>query len=153
MMKRHLLALCALGSVLAACADGYPTEDTRQPDPFSLTAEQRVAELNQLGASAHADFRGHYRLIDGCRLQVERKIGRGAWESSEHALAQVQPELANGTDGKSYDVLLATAQADETALLLRTERRLDAQHARLLVRLLKGDCAATSGAVPPDGPR
>jgi len=40
-------ALCAVS--LAACSDGYPTEDIPQIDPANMTQAQLLAALNALG--------------------------------------------------------------------------------------------------------
>jgi hypothetical protein len=61
-----LLAAVAVMS-LAACSDGYPTEDAPQIDPAGMTQAQLLAALNAMGKEPHLGRVEMWR--GGCRSE------------------------------------------------------------------------------------
>jgi hypothetical protein len=68
-----LAALCLLS--IAACSDGYPTDDVPQIDPARMTQAQLLAELNALGKESHLGKRWRYALHANCELEVSVRDG------------------------------------------------------------------------------
>ena len=56
--------LCVLS--LAACSDGYPTDDVAHIDPAHMTQAQLLLALNALGKDAQQGKRGRYSLHADC---------------------------------------------------------------------------------------
>lgn len=138
---RTVALLLAAAALLSAC-DGYPTKDEPLPNPFHMSAPERVALLNQLGEAADAGQRWRYRLQD-CRLSLER--GARWWragEASRHELRGAALEIRSleGEEGRGYELLLLPP-GGAPAPAFSSRRLLDTQRARQLVQLLVRDCA------------
>ncbi|XJC77133.1 hypothetical protein ACHFCA_13105 [Delftia tsuruhatensis] len=80
-----LLACAAAVVFMAACLDGvqgYPQQQAPIISPYDMTQEQRLAEMNAMGAAGHADHRWTYELRPGCVLRVDLDGPQGPRPSS-----------------------------------------------------------------------
>jgi hypothetical protein len=72
-LRVAMTALCMLP--LAACVDGYPTEDVEQIDPARMSQQQLLVALNALGKEPQLGKRWRYALHANCELQVSLRDG------------------------------------------------------------------------------
>ena len=74
---------------MAPCLDGvqgYPQQQAPIISPYDMTQEQRLAEMNAMGAAGHADHRWTYELRPGCVLRVDLDGPQGPRPSLDIAL-------------------------------------------------------------------
>lgn len=142
-----LLAAAALCG-LAACSDGYPSQDVEALSPFDMSNTQRVAALNELGRSAQPAHRWRYELQPGCALKVHRKTpdARGGGQQIVVLKRAMDSVVVFDETGRTFDVRLrASAQPDAADLgtVLRSKTWTDAMQADLFMQLLIRDCAGS----------
>lgn len=66
----HAAAAALSLLALAACSDGYPTDDVPLLDPVRMTQVQLLVALNELGDESHLGKRWRVALHDGCELEL-----------------------------------------------------------------------------------
>ncbi|AEG92403.1 hypothetical protein [Ramlibacter tataouinensis] len=133
--------------LLAACSDGYPTDDQAPLSPFDMSPTERVGALNALGASAHPDTHWRYGLDGGCLLRVARRGDWWRWQESVHDLRGAAVQLQIGSDAadrRRYDVVIRPAGSAEGSVMLSSRREFEALQARQLARLLARDCTQSA---------
>lgn len=123
---------------LAACSDGYPTEDVPQIDPARMTQAQLLAALNELGAEPHLGKRWRYVLRDGCELEIAVRDG----ERQPHRVVLDGAAIASrSADGMTEIRLVPRAGGEPQAVTaLETGRWSDTVRARALLTHLELQC-------------
>jgi hypothetical protein len=128
--------LCVL--LLAACPDGYPTEDAPRTEPSRMTRAQLLAALNELGDEPHLGKRWRYTLHPACELEVSVRGDGGGRQRVTLEGAEVSSRAADGVS----EVLLVPANGSEAqaVTVLETPRWTDMVRARSLLTHLKVRC-------------
>jgi hypothetical protein len=140
----------ALGLAMAACFDGYPQQQEPIVSPYDMTQEQRLAQINELGAAARAGWRWSYGLLPGCVLRVHVRDPQGRAGVRDIPLLGQAVSLAANRDQGGYQVELQSSDGrdPEAALAISSEKWADASWMLLLLRLLQKDCAADTALRP-----
>lgn len=144
--RRHLhLVLAGLIVLsLAACSDGYPTEDVPQIDPARMTQAQLLAALNALGKEPQLGKRWRYALHANCELEVSVRDGDTDRRRVVLEGAEVTTRSVDGvTEIRLVPKLGGEAQG---ITVLETRRWSDTVRARSLLTHLEVRCG---NAVPP----
>lgn len=157
----------ALTVPLAACLDGYPSDDLPTPDPFSMAPAELLGALNELGAKALPGHRWRYSQPQACALKV--KTGRWPWsrQVQQHRLEATQVTLVSTPGSRLHQLALVASPATTGAgpdsgsglgagpdagtaapagalaadpVLLQTAAQRDAQRAQLLLQMLQRHC-------------
>jgi hypothetical protein len=129
--------LCSLA--LAACRDGYPTEDAPRSEPSRMTREQLLDALNELGGKPRLGKRWSYALERGCGLVVRVR-------GSDTEVRRVELEGAR-IDSLSQDnvseirVTPRHASEADPVTVLETTRWADSVGARSLLTHLAIRCS------------
>lgn len=132
-----LAVLCVLS--LAACFDGYPTEDAPQIDPGRMTRAQLLAALNALGSEPHLSKRWRYALHADCELEIS--VRDGDTDSRRVALEGAVVD-SRSVDGVSEIRLVPKVDGETRAVtVLETRRWSDTVSARSLLTHLEVRCA------------
>lgn len=142
----RLGTLAGMAMLLAVCVDGYPDEDAPNVHPRDMSAQQRIAVMNQIGKDASPRGRWRYRLASSCSLQASQGP---AW-SREWVTVQLQGTSASmrRDDGlEAFVVQLVPGQAStqEAVTVLDTLQWTDAVQMRSMLELLRLDCRPGSG--------
>lgn len=135
-----ILALCAT-LMATGCSDGYPTDDLANVSPFEMTQGQRITALNEVGAQAQKKVQWRYALESACILKVKQRPNWRSWSTGRHRLDEASVETRFDRDADVHHVQLAPRGVADPVSVLRTDDRLIAQQASLLVKLLKRDCS------------
>lgn len=148
MLRAAVAALGLLG--LAACADGYSTDDVPQLDPALMSHTQLVAALNALGKERHLDKRWHYALHANCELEVSVRNG-------DTDLRRVVLEGAvvstRSVDGVTEIQLVPRLGGDTQAVtVLATRKWTDTVQARSLFTHLEVRCGSPDAPTVPTAP-
>jgi hypothetical protein len=131
--------------LLAACRDGYPTEDEPLATPEKLTREQLVEALNELSEETRGNRRRTYALQLDCELEIKAKKPKGQF------LAHLGAHSLNSTsikqeDDTTYLVTLIPrgGKPDQSITVFESTRWMDRERARTLVQFLQRGCHAAS---------
>lgn len=144
-LARATGAVLALG-LLAACSDGYPTEDAPQMAPSAMSSQQLLQALNDLGAEPHLDRRWRYGLAPGCLLEV-----RVHGERSRQQVLLAGARIESGTREGQIGVRVVPESDDgeeaeaEGITVLQTRRWTDSVRARSLLTQLELRCSEAPG--------
>lgn len=124
--------------LLAACPDGYPTEDAPRVEPSRMTQAQLLAALNELGAEPHLGTRWRYSLHPECELEV---AVRGDDEGRHRVTLEGAVVSARAVEGVS-EILVVPANGSEmqAVTVLETQRWSDTVRARSLLTHLEARC-------------
>lgn len=138
--------LAGLAMLLAACVDGYPDEDAPNVHPRDMSAQQRIAVMNQIGKDASPRGRWRYRLVSSCSLQASQGP---AW-SRESVTVQLQGTSVSmrrddGLEAFVVQLVPDQASAQEAVTVLDTLQWTDAVQMRSMLELLRLDCRPGSG--------
>jgi hypothetical protein len=127
---------------LAACSDGYPTEDVPQIDPAVMTLPQLLDALNELGQDAQPGARWRYTLREGCELDI---LVRDE-ERQRHRIALHNVVIeTRSVDGTTEVLLVPTGgEAGGAITALETRRWPDTIRARSLFTQLEARCRASA---------
>lgn len=135
-------ALCLLA--LAACSDGYPTEDVPQVEPARMTQTQLLAALNDLGQEPHLGKRWRYVLRTGCELEITVSDGE---RERQRVVLEGAAIATRSADGVTEIRLVPQAGGEARAVTaLETRRWPDTVRARALLTQLELRCGKP---VPP----
>lgn len=132
--------------LLAACVEGYPTEDEVQPSAYAMTQPQRGIALDLLARRAPEGGGPRIRLEAGCTLALERR--ERWWQTSRterHDLSGLTPQVQAGGEADRFDVRLHAPDGRERLQLLAGLPRAEALRGHLLLQLIKRDCGRPSG--------
>lgn len=130
---------------LAACSDGYPTEDVAPIDPARMTQAQLLAALNALGRESHLGKRWHYVMHAGCELEVSLRDGAA---DRRRVVLEGAAIGTRSVDGVSEIRLVPKAGGEALAVTaLETRRWSDTVRARSLLTHLEVRCGRPE--VPP----
>jgi hypothetical protein len=140
-MRRQLqlsLWVALIAASLAACFDGYPTEDTPRIDPVRMSQAQLLLALNALGREPQLSKRWRYAMHVDCELEVSVRDGdkdrrRVVLEGAEVTIRTV--------DGVSeVQVVPEDAGEAQGVTVLETSRWSDTVRARSLLDHLEARC-------------
>ena len=134
-------ALCTV--LLAACSDGYPTEDAPMLDPARMTQAQLLAALNDLGEQSSLGKRWTFALHGNCELAVAVRNG-----SKQHRRVPLEGARVDSRSGDGVsDIRLApnTGSDAHAVTVLQTRSWSDALSARSLLTHLAKRCDDTAG--------
>ncbi|MBC7939364.1 MAG: hypothetical protein H7Z19_06290 [Chitinophagaceae bacterium] len=134
----------ALAVVLAACGDGYPTEDEPQLDMSRMTQTQLLAAMNQLGAQRHLAARWRYAMAPACVLKVRVRNG----EATEKATALEGATVETRSEDKVIHILVRTKTGPESApvVALKSSKWSDSVRMQALLAHLERSCSAPAAA-------
>lgn len=114
-------AACWLLS-LAACTEGYPSEDVAPIDPARMSQAELLSALNDLGKEPHLDRRWRYALRPNCELEVSVRgggtQGRVALDGAEVSTRAVENRSEirlvpkGGDDAQALTVLASRRWSD-----------------------------------------
>lgn len=137
-----LTALCVLA--LAACSDGYPTEDVPQIDPARMSQAQLLAALNALCKEPQMGKRWRYALRTGCVLEVSVRDGDA---KRRRVVLEGMTVSTRSADGVTEIRLLPEAGGEAQAITaLETRRWSDTVRARALLTHLEVLCGTSEGS-------
>jgi hypothetical protein len=132
--------LAAAVLALAACSDGYPTEDAVPLDPAQMTRTELLAALNSLGDEPHLGKRWRFALRPDCELEVS--VRNGDQERRRVALEGADL-VTRSVDGVSEIRLLPRAGGEARAVTVFEPRGWsDIVRARALLTNLEQRCRA-----------
>ena len=138
--RPHLhFALAALVVLsLAACSDGYPTEDVPGIIPARMTQAQLLAALNALGKEPQLGKRWRYAMHANCELEVTVRNGERDRRRVVLEGAQVTTRSAEGVS----EILLVPESGGEAqgVTVLETPSWADTLRARSLLTHLEVRC-------------
>jgi hypothetical protein len=145
-LPRHLAPLAGVVCVLAACTDGYPTEDAPHMDPAQMTQAQLLQAMNQLGSEKHLGARWRYALADGCRLDIQ--VRNGAPEARSVPLEGAEIEV--DTEDKVFHIFVLPAGGADAAPVpaLQSRQWVDSVRMQSLLAYLERSCSAAPAAAP-----
>lgn len=131
--------------ILAACRNGYPTEDAPLADPGALTQEQLVEALNGLSEESRHGEERIYRLLSDCVLEIrgESPDSRHFPRLGKHLLGVASVE----EDGDTSHLLTLIPRGELTAPVLtvfESRSRLEKDQARIAVLYLQKACRAAT---------
>lgn len=142
----HALAAAICGLSVAACSDGYPTEDLVRISPSQMAKAQLLSELNALGQSPSLNKRWRYVLHDPCELEV---IARNGDTDRGRVMLEGSSVDARSADGVTAIVLIPQVGGDSKAVtVLETRRWVDMVKARSLLVHLEVHCSVPVAAGP-----
>lgn len=144
--RSHLAAwACA---TLLGCSDGYPTADAPRFEPHRMSQAERLRHLNEIGAAAAASGRWRFGLASGCMLRVEHRAAWWRGTRFEVALPRASSiRMRYDKATETFDVV-AQRPRDASVTLFKTDGRIDAIQAELLLNHLRRGCLAR----PTEGP-
>lgn len=135
-LRKAMTVICLAS--LAACSDGYPTEDVRQIDPARMSQAQLLAELNALGKEPHLANRWRYALHPDCELEVSV---RDLDTDRRRVMLEGAAISTRSVDGVSeIRVVPKTGGETRGVTVLETRRWSDTVRARSLLRHLEVRC-------------
>ncbi len=128
-------------ALVAACSQGYPSDNAPIASPFDMNQAQRIAALNVVGSEADDARRWRYTLEEGCVLAVRQHEGWWRQSSIQVPLDGVSLETRVPPGGNGSGLKLVASGPDVASVtLLHSDNPLPAQQANLLVKLIKRDC-------------
>lgn len=127
---------------LAACSDGYPTEDVPQIDPAVMTLPQLLDALNELGQDAQPGTRWRYSLREACQLDISVRDE----ERQRHRVALHRVVIETRSADGITEILLVPqgGEASGAITALETRRWTDTIRARSLFTQLEARCRASA---------
>lgn len=123
---------------LAACSDGYPTDDVAQIESARMTQPQLLAALNALGKEPHLGKRWSYALHANCELEVSVRDG-----GTERRRVTLEGAVVStrSADGVTEILLVPKRGGDSQAVtVLATRKWADTVEARSLFSHLEVRC-------------
>lgn len=142
----RLGTLAGMALLLAACVDGYPDEDVPNVHPRDMSAQQRIAVMNQIGKDASPRGRWRYHLVSSCSLQASQGP---AWSRKSMTLQLQGDGVSTRRDDELgafvVQVVPDQASAQEAVTVLDTLQWTDVVQMRSMLELLRLDCRPGSG--------
>jgi len=142
-LPRWRLAFAVMAVTLSvACMDGYPTQDVPSIDPLQMTQEQRLAQMNSLGGSAHPDSRWSYELLPGCVLRIDLDGKAGPIQAIDVPLQGSTVRVATDKIDDTFDVKVQPAShALGEITVLEAQAWADAVGLSRVLRVMEKGCA------------
>lgn len=133
---------------MAACLDGYPQRQEPILSPYDMSQDQRLAQMNALGAQMPQ--RWAYALMPGCVLRVDIDGPQGASPSRDIPLLGQVVAVSGNRDQSGFQVALQRSDRRDAqaALVLESEKWTDASWTQLLLRLLQKGCMDMAQHLP-----
>lgn len=152
MIRAAALLLAAAGLLLAACFDGYPTDDVVLLDEREMSVPQLLQALDRVGARPHLRARYRHALGPGCVLEI--RTGPPAQADAlplqvPLAGADITTRLS-GEDAPGYEVLVyvrGQVRGESPPLVLHQGGQwVDWVQTRSLLQQLQRRCAERAAA-------
>ena len=136
------LGAVLVACTLAACSEGYYTQQGVLTLSHGMSREQVLAAMNKLGHEQPSDHHWHYQLLSGCVLEVHARRFWGSREPQQVAIreAEVHKDRASDTGDFSVSLVPRTASAMATVVLDRMDE-VDASQMVWLLNDLPRFCA------------
>lgn len=137
--------LCSAVALLAACNDGYPSEDGALVLTYGMSREATLKAMNTIGHHGYLEHNWLYEVDEGCQLRVQSD----ALDNEETVLAVTSPGLAarvvitsDGEEGRSHQVFVHKpgVPAQPGSLVLSGASEFDAGQMKWLVEYLGTSC-------------
>ena len=132
----------ALAAALAACADGYPSEDGALILSHDMKLEKAMGALHHLGHQRHLDHHWHYELLPGCVLQAQAKRFLRNRDPVQVALRRSATVVEKEGGAGSHTVRVAPAGDTEGVVVLEGVDEHDATQMKWLLDYLPRHCGA-----------
>lgn len=138
-----------LACTLAACSEGYSTQQGVLTLSHGMSKEQVLAAMNKLGHEQPSDFHWHYRLLPGCVLEVHARRFWGGRAAQQVAIrgAGIRESRAADTGDHTVSLLSRSDPTMKTEVLDRMDE-VDASQMVWLLNDLPRLCAADPEARP-----
>ncbi|WP_439586020.1 hypothetical protein [Hydrogenophaga sp.] len=127
---------------LAACADGYPTEDGALVLTYGMSTDATLSAMNTIGQHSYLEHHWRYELDDVCRLRVRSRGLDGGEITLPTSGPRLQTRVVVAGGERSHMVF---AQAPGSAALRGTmvlggANEFDAGQMKWLVEYLATSC-------------
>ena len=123
LFQRLMLTTCVV-LFLAACTEGYPTEDELIISPHALTQSERLEAMNQLGQEAHPGITWIYRTQPSCILQISVEGGESGRQTFSLQMKDAAVNVSSNKTDKVYGIQVqpkgSDSQEKQPILLSRT---------------------------------
>ncbi|RYF26018.1 MAG: hypothetical protein EOO33_08120 [Comamonadaceae bacterium] len=146
MRRRRVAVWCGMAAAVlgtAGCTDGgYPSTDHPVLDPFSMTQNQRLAAMNQVGGSAHAGYQWSYALLPGCTLRIDLDGDKGPMPSVDIPLMGAVIDFSNDRTQRTFGVQVAPTFPTPGLWqpVLHSRNWADVSWMQLLLRVMQKSC-------------
>jgi hypothetical protein len=134
--------LLALAALLAACADGYPSEDGALHLSHDMELNKALGAMHHLGHRRQLDHHWHYELLPGCVLQAQARRFLRDREPVQVALRRSVAVVEKDANTGSHAVRVAPTGDAQGVLVLEGVDAHDAAQMKWLVDFLPRHCAA-----------
>jgi hypothetical protein len=144
----RVLAVIAVAGWTSGCTDGYPTQDEQRPDPWTMSQDERVEALNELGFDAYPRRRWRYDLRPGCVLEVEHRREDAPPLVLQFRLGEARLAVVRDVPDRAYDLRVRPRGAAGAAerSLLESRRWSDTIRAQRIAEAIAADCGAVRHA-------
>lgn len=132
----------AFAGVLAACADGYPSEDGALILSHDMKLDKALGAMHHLGHQRQLSHHWHYELQPGCVLQAQAKRFLRDREPVRVALRRSATVVEKDATTGSHAVSVMPAGEAEGVLVLDGVDAHDAAQMKWLMDFLPRHCAA-----------
>lgn len=144
-VRLFVMVLLVASMWMAACSDGYPPNDEPMVSPVTMSQEERLDLMNEIGDSSYLTERWRYKLNDDCQIRVST----GEWFSITHsiwvAIDVARLVTAFDRERKTHAVELQIADSEPVPLLTGANWP-DAMQFYSAVKFLQRDCVAERSA-------
>ncbi|MFN7122647.1 MAG: hypothetical protein ACK4NM_11500 [Hydrogenophaga sp.] len=128
---------------LAACSEGYSTQQGALALSHGMSQERVLAALNKLGHEQPSDFHWHYRLLPGCVLEVHARRFWGGRAAQQVAIRGAEIRESRAADTGHYTVsLVSRSHPTMEIMVLERMDEVDASQVVWLLNDLPRLCAA-----------
>ena len=132
----------ALVATLAACADGYPSEDGALILSYDMKLEKAMGALHHLGHQRQLDHHWHYELLPGCVLQAQARRFLRSREPVQVALRRSATVVEKDATTGSHTVRVAPVGDAVGVVVLEGVDEHDAMQMKWLLDYLPRHCEA-----------
>ncbi len=132
-----------------ACSDGYSTQPKAPAGSHTLSQDERLVAMNQIGKDALADHRWRYGLSSACELHVTLSGARRA----SHQVRLDGALVGQSSDPELGTFLITVAPANPPATpvqVFETPRWTDSVEMFSHLRLQQRDCIKRRSASQPN---
>ncbi|MDR7093491.1 hypothetical protein [Hydrogenophaga laconesensis] len=130
----------ALAAALAACADGYPSEDGALILSHDMKLEKAIGAMHHLGHQRHLHYHWHYELLPGCVLEAQAKRFLRNREPVEVALRRSATVVEKDVTTGSHTVRVLPSDDTVGVVVLEGVGEHDALQMKWLLDFLPRHC-------------
>lgn len=149
---RRLLLVPVAFLFLAACTEGYPTEDELIINPLEMNQSQRLQAMNQLGQDAHPEMTWIYRALPSCTMQITVNGSESDQQTFSLQMSGAGVGISFNKAEQIYGVKVQPKRGDalEEQPVLLSKTWLDAIEMSNLVRSFQVGCQTSAASVSSD---